>query len=62
MNNLHSFLWLFLLMIATLPTYSQTDISVNPIGLLFKSIDASIEQSLSENFGLEGSVSFNFPS
>lgn len=62
MNNLHSFLWLFLLMIATLPTYSQTDISVNPIGLLFKSIDASIEQSLSENFGLEGSANFNFNS
>lgn len=50
------------LTILTISAYSQTDVSINPIALLFKSINASAEQSLSENFGLEGSVSFNFPS
>jgi|SRR5699024_1087735 len=53
---------LFLLVIISFPAYSQTDVSVNPIGLLFRSIDASIEQSLSESFGLEGSANFNFNS
>lgn len=62
MKYLNHLILLFFLTILTIPAYSQTDITINPIGLLFKSINASAEQSLSESFGLEGSASFNFMS
>lgn len=35
------------------------EVKINPIGILFGSADIAVEKFMSENFGLEGSISFN---
>ena len=41
---------------------AQTDVTINPLGLLFSNIGISVEGPMSENFGLEGTATFNFNS
>ncbi|GAA5222381.1 DUF3575 domain-containing protein [Membranihabitans marinus] len=53
------FTTLIMLMIS-LPAFSQLDVSINPIGLLFKSIGVSAEKPVHENIGLEGTLNLNF--
>lgn len=62
MKFLQSLLSLFFLLLLSVPAFSQTDATINPIGLLFSSVNASIERSGSDHFGIEGSLSFNFSS
>ncbi|WP_236980851.1 DUF3575 domain-containing protein [Membranihabitans maritimus] len=44
----------------SIPAFSQLDVTINPLGLLFSNIGVSAETPLSENFGLEGTVNYNF--
>ena len=54
-----SFLFLCLIFCTT-GASAQTDVSINPIGLLFSNIGVSLERPVSENFGLEGTANFSF--
>ncbi|MBY5959334.1 DUF3575 domain-containing protein [Membranicola marinus] len=40
--------------------FAQTDVTINPIGLLFSNIGISAERPISDNFGLEGTANFSF--
>ncbi len=57
-----SFLLSFILISCTAGLFAQTDVSINPIGLLFRNIGVSLERPLFENIGLEGTANFNFNS
>lgn len=39
---------------------AQTDVSINPIGLLFNSVTVTAEFGLSEDIGIEGGLNYNF--
>lgn len=55
-----SFFLSFILIFCTAGLFAQTDVSINPIGLLFSNIGVSLERPLSENIGLEGTANFSF--
>ena len=39
---------------------AQTDVTINPIALLFSNFGLSVEKPLRDNFGLEGTANFRF--
>jgi hypothetical protein len=52
---------LFMLFLAlTLTCQAQTEVKINPLGLLFSSPDLSAEFAVSENLGIEPSIGISF--
>lgn len=53
-------LLLFLVVAAAATSNAQVDVQLNPIGILFRSIDLSAEFGVSEDFGIEGALGYDF--
>lgn len=49
-----------LFVLFSIPAFCQIDVTVNPLGLLFKNIGVSAEKPIKDNIGLEGTLNFNF--
>ncbi len=41
---------------------AQVDVQINPVGILFRSIDLTAEFPVSEDFGVEGALGYDFQS
>ena len=49
-----------LVLFATSRSFAQVDLQINPIGLLFSSVNVTAEFGLSQDFGLEGGIDYDF--
>ncbi|MBK7939335.1 MAG: DUF3575 domain-containing protein [Lewinellaceae bacterium] len=50
----------FFLLVCLTQNNAQVDVQINPIGILFSSIDVSAEFPVSEDFGIEGALGYDF--
>lgn len=51
---------IFLLLAVAYRSNAQVDVQINPIGILFSSINATAEFGVSEDFGIEGGLDYDF--
>ena len=49
-----------LVLFAASRSFAQVDLQINPIGLLFSSVNVTAEFGLSQDFGLEGGIDYDF--
>ncbi|MBV6439919.1 MAG: DUF3575 domain-containing protein [Haliscomenobacteraceae bacterium CHB4] len=50
----------FLLLACGNRIYAQVDVQINPVGILFSSINVTAELGVSEDFGIEGGLDYDF--